>query len=54
MHDAAGNQRLTTQSVLHIRAQLTNPSSAMIDAIGTGIGSKDWTLQLCSRRDKQF
>jgi hypothetical protein len=40
MHDAAGNQRLTTQSVLHIRAQLTNPSSAMIDAIGTGIGSK--------------
>jgi hypothetical protein len=43
MHDAAGNQRFITQSVLHIRTQLTNPTPVVIDAIGTGIGSNDAT-----------
>jgi hypothetical protein len=41
MHDAAGNQRLITQSVLHIRTQLTTPTQDVIDAIETGIGSND-------------
>jgi hypothetical protein len=41
MHDAAGNQRFITQSVLHIRTQLMNPTQVAIDAIGTGIGSND-------------
>jgi hypothetical protein len=41
MHDAAGNQRLITQSVLHIRTQLTNQTPEVNDAIGTGIGSND-------------
>jgi hypothetical protein len=41
MHDAAGNQRLITQSILHIRSQLATPSQAIADAIGTGIGSND-------------
>ena len=41
MHDAAGNQRLITQSVLHIRTQLTTTTQDAIDAIGTGIGSND-------------
>jgi hypothetical protein len=41
MHDAAGNQRLITQGVLHIRTQLANPTPEVIDAIGTGIGSND-------------
>ena len=41
MHDAAGNQRLITHSVLHIRAQLANPTREVIDAIGTGIGTTD-------------
>jgi len=39
MHDAAGNQRFITQSVLHIRTQLATPTPKVIDAIGTGIGS---------------
>jgi hypothetical protein len=43
MHDAAGSQRLITQSVLQIRTQLANPTTEVIDAIGTGIGSTDAT-----------
>ena len=39
MHDAAGNQRLISQSILHIRTQLTTPTQDVIDAIGAGIGS---------------
>ncbi len=41
MHDAAGDQRLITQSILHIRSQLAIPSQAVADAIGDGIGAND-------------
>jgi len=41
MHNAAGDQRLITQSILHIRSQLATPSQAVADAIGTGIGTND-------------
>ena len=41
MHDAAGDQRLITQSILHIRSQVATPSQAVADAIGTGMGTND-------------
>jgi hypothetical protein len=41
MHDTAGNQRFVSQSILHIREQLANPTPELIDAISSGIGSTD-------------
>jgi hypothetical protein len=41
MHEAAGNQRFVSQSILHIREQFANPTPELIDAIGSGIGSTD-------------
>jgi hypothetical protein len=41
MHEAAGNQRFVSQSILHIREQLVNPTPELTDAIGSGIGSTD-------------
>ncbi len=41
MHEAAGNQRFVSQSILHIKEQLSNPTPELADAISSGIGSTD-------------
>jgi len=41
MHEAAGNQRFVSQSVLHIKEQLSNSTPELTDAISSGIGSTD-------------
>lgn len=41
MHEAAGNQRFVSQSIVHIREQLANPTPELTDAISSGIGSTD-------------
>ena len=41
MHEAAGNQKFITQSILHIKSQLTQPTPELNDAIAYALGSKD-------------
>jgi hypothetical protein len=41
MHEAAGNQRFVSQSLLQIKEQLARPTQQLSDVIGSGIGSSD-------------
>jgi hypothetical protein len=41
MHGAAGNQSFVSQSILHIREQLNNPTLELTGAIGTGLSTSD-------------
>lgn len=43
MHEAAGSQSFISQSILHIKEQLANPTSELTEAIGAGIESIDST-----------
>jgi hypothetical protein len=43
MHEAAGNQSFVSQSILHIREQLNNPTLELTGAIGTGLSTSDPT-----------
>jgi hypothetical protein len=58
MHEAAGNQRFISQSILHIKEQLANPTPELADAISSGIGStnveaiEDKRTQLAAQFDE--
>ena len=41
MHEAAGNQKFISQSILHIKEQLALPTPELTQAIGNGIGSNE-------------
>jgi hypothetical protein len=41
MHEASGSQSFVTQSILHIKDQLANPTQELTDAIAHGLGSSD-------------
>ena len=41
MHEAAGNQKFISQSILHIKEQLARPTPELAQAISNGIGSNE-------------
>jgi hypothetical protein len=41
MHEAAGNQKFISQSILHIKEQLARPTPELTQAISNGIGSNE-------------
>ena len=41
MHEASGSQSFVTQSILHLKDQLANPTQELTDAIAHGLGSSD-------------